>query len=174
MTLSRLAVVALVSLATASAVLAVDYVDVPGSRDVKYPSEVSGNLGGKPVTMVLPGTGMRTKYVLNVYAVASYVQQGVKVSSAEDVASADCYKRLHLVMERNVEGKDMAEAFRAAIRANHPQGFDDEVNMLMQLMQSNGASKGDHIGLTHLPGVGLHIAMPGKIDFVIKNPKFSK
>src|SRR5262245_57894143 len=112
MTLSRLAAVALITLATASAVLAVDFVDVPGSRDVKYPSEVSGPLGGKQVTMVITGTAMRTKYVLNVYAIASYVQQGVKVSSAEEVAAADCYKRLHLVMERNVEGKDMAEAFR--------------------------------------------------------------
>src|SRR3954452_2628297 len=174
MTPSRLASVALTCLATASAVLAVDYVDVPGSRDVKYPSEVSGNLGGKPVTMVLTGTAMRTKYTLNVYAVASYVQQGVKVSSAEGIASADCYKRLHLVMERNVEGKNMAEAFRAAIRANYPQGFDDEVTMLMQLMTAHVAAKGDHIGLTHLPGVGLHVAMPGKADFVIKNPKFSK
>jgi hypothetical protein len=174
MTPSRLAAVALISLATASAVLAVDYVDVPGSRDVKYPSEVSGNLGGKPVTMVLTGTAMRTKYVLNVYAIASYVQQGVKVSSAEDVASADCYKRLHLVMERKVEGKDMAEAFRAAIRANYPQGFDDEVTMLSNLMTAHVAAKGDHIGLTHLPGVGLHVAMPGKADFTIKNPKFSR
>jgi Chalcone isomerase-like len=173
MTFTRLAAVALITLASGSS-FAADLVDVPGSRDVKYPSEVTGNLGGKSVTMRLTGTAMRTKYVLNVYAIASYVQQGVAVNGAEAIASADCYKRLHLVMERNVEGKDMAEAFRTAIRANHPEGFDDEVAMLVQLMRANVARKGDHIGLTHLPGVGLHVAMPGKADFVIKNPKFSR
>ena len=174
MTFSRLAAVALVSLATAATAFSVEFVDVPGSRDTKYPSEVTGQLGSGTVTMKLTGTAMRTKYVLNVYAIASYVQDSAKVSSAEAIAAVDCYKRLHLVMERNVEGKDMAEAFRAAIRANYPEGFDDEVNMLVQLMRSNGASKGDHIGLTHVPGVGLHVAMPGKVDFVIKNPKFSR
>lgn len=174
MTLNRLAAVALFSLTLGSFAQAADLVDVPGSRDTKYPSEVSGTLGGGTVTMKLTGTAMRTKYILNVYAVGSYAQQGVKIGSAEELAAADCYKRLHLVMERNVDGKDMAEAFRLAIRANYPEGFNEEVDMLMQLMRSNTMRKGDHVGLTHLPGVGLHVAMPGKADFVIKNPKFSK
>src|SRR5262249_21094273 len=175
MRFSRLAaVVALVSLASAASAFATDLVDVPGSRDTKYPREVTGELGGKAVKMVITGTAMRTKYILNVYAVASYLQEGVKVSSPEALAAVDSYKRLHLVMERTVEGKDMAEAFRTAIRANYPSGFEDEVSMLVKLMQSATARKGEHIGLTHLPGVGLHVAMPGKVDFVIKNPKFSR
>jgi hypothetical protein len=174
MTFSRLAAVALIGLTTGSFAWAADLVDVPGSRDTKYPSEVTGTMGGGTVTMKLTGTAMRTKYILNVYAIGSYVQEGAKVGSAEELAAVDCYKRLHLVMERNVEGKDMAESFRVAIRANYPEGFDEEVNRLMQLMRTNVAAKGDHIGLTHLPGVGLHVAMPGKADFVIKNPKFSR
>lgn len=175
MRFGRLAMVALVGLAAASAsVRSADLVDVPGSRDTKYPSEVTGELGGKTVKMVITGTAMRTKYILNVYAIASYLQAGTKASGPEGLASVDAYKRLHLVMERTVEGKDMAEAFRTAIRANYASGFDDEVAMLTQLMQSTVARKGEHIGLTHLPGVGLHVAMPGKVDFIIKNPKFSQ
>ncbi|MFQ3652424.1 MAG: chalcone isomerase family protein, partial [Gemmataceae bacterium] len=34
--------------------------------------------------------------------------------------------------------------------------------------------KGDNIYLTHLPGTGLHISVPGKADFLIKNTKFSQ
>src|SRR4051812_45011706 len=102
MTFSRLSAVALLSLTLASFALSADLVDVPGSRDTKYPSEVSGPLGNTTVTMRLTGTAMRTKIILNVYAIGSYVQQDVKVSSAEELAAVDCFKRLHLVMERNV------------------------------------------------------------------------
>ena len=49
-------------------------------------------------------------------------------------------------MERTVDGKDMAEAFRAAIRANYAEpAFGDEVTMLVQFMRSSVARKGDHI-----------------------------
>ena len=47
MTFGRLAAVALVSLASAASALAADLVDVPGSRDTKYPSEVTGELVGQ-------------------------------------------------------------------------------------------------------------------------------
>jgi hypothetical protein len=112
---------------------------------------------------------------VNVYAVASYVQEGASVRTAEQLVEVDCVKRLHLVMERAVEGKDMAAAFQSAIRANHPApAFAAEVEQLTRLLQGDSARKGDHIFLTHLPGVGLHVSMPGKADFTIRNPAFSR
>jgi hypothetical protein len=174
MHLSRLAALVLITLASGAALSAAELIGVPGSG-TKYPSETEATVAGKPVAMTLTGTAMRTRYIFNVYAIASYVQKGAKVETAEQLASVDSVKRLHLVMERNVEGKDMAEAFRAAIRANHADpAFEDEVNTLVKLMRGSAARKGEHILLTHLPGVGLHVNMPGKADLTIKNPGFSR
>src|SRR5262249_38425646 len=95
--------------------------------------------------------------------------------SAEELAAADCPKRLHLVMERTVEGKDLAEAFRSAIRLNYPEpAFAEEVQTLVQLLRGDSARKGDHIYLTHVPGVGLHCSRSGKAEFLIKNPRFAR
>jgi hypothetical protein len=157
-----------------STLLAADTVGVPGSG-VRYPTVLETTVGGKPVKMTLTGTAMRTKVVFNVYAIGSYVQQGAAVRSSEELALADCPKRLHLVMERTVDGKDMAEAFRAAVRLNHPEpAFADEVNTLAQFMRSTSVRKGEHIHLTHVPGIGLHCRLAGKAEFLIRNVRFSQ
>src|SRR5437016_5088362 len=102
-------------LATALAALcgtlpAAEMVGVPGCGTT-YPDAVEAVVAGKTVRLALTGAAMRTKFFFNVYAVASYVEQGSAARTAAEVAAADCPKRLHLVMERAVEGKDMAEAF---------------------------------------------------------------
>jgi hypothetical protein len=156
-----------------TALLAADMVGVPGSS-TKYPSEIEAAVGGKNVKMVLTGAAMRTRFLVNVYTIGSYVEKGAPVNSAQTLVAADCAKRLHLVMERTVDGKDMAEAFRAAIRMNHREpAFNDEVNTLVQFMRSTSARKDDHILLTHVPGIGLHCSMAGKADFLIKNVQFA-
>jgi hypothetical protein len=168
-----LALAVVLAALTGTALLAADLVDVPGCG-VKYPSEIEAPVAGKTVKMTLTGTALRTKLLFNVYAIGSYVQSGASVHSAEELASADCPKRLHLVMERTVDGKDMAEAFRAAVRLNHSEPeFNDEINTLMQFMRSTTVRKGDHIHLTHVPGIGLHCSMSGKADFLIKNVAFA-
>jgi hypothetical protein len=155
-------------------VLLAEMVGVPGSN-TQYPSEIQASIGGRNCQLALTGTAMRTKLIVNVYALGSYVQKGESIRSASELAFADCPKRLHLVMERTVDGKDMGEAFRTAVRLNHPEpAFTDEVNMLVQYMRASTARKGDHIYLTHIPGIGLQINVAGKADFLIKNVAFSK
>jgi hypothetical protein len=158
----------------AAGAFATELVGVGGSK-VHYPSDTDASLGGTPVKLVLTGTALRQKFNFNVYTIGSYVQTGVKVTSAEELAAASCCKRLHLVMERDVSGKDMAEAFRNAIRMNYPEpAFAQEVNTLSELLSSDTARRGDQILLTHLPDVGLHCLMVGKKEFVIKNVAFSR
>lgn len=157
-----------------SASFAGELVGVPGSY-TQYPADVDASVGGKAVKLSLTGTAMRSKFILNVYAIGSYVQAGSGVKTAEDVIAADTVKRLHLVMERTVEGKDLAEAFRSAVRMNHPEPvFKDEVGTLVSFMRSTSVRKGEHIHLTHVPGVGLHCSVAGKADFLIKNVKFAQ
>jgi hypothetical protein len=140
-----------------------------------YPATASATIGGKPVPLVLTGAAMRQKVVFSVYAVGSYVQAGAAVRSAEELAAADVPKQLQLVMQRDVAGRDMAEAFRSAIRANHPEpAFGAEVEALVRMLRDGTARKGDRIVLTHTPGVGLQVDVSGKEGFVIKNPGFSK
>src|SRR5690242_8417239 len=103
---SRVLALALLGLFGAAA-LAVESVGVEGSQ-TQYPTLIESPISNKPVKLVLTGTAMRKKLLFNVYTVGSYVQEGTQVHSADDLASADVPKQLHLVMERDMDGKTMA------------------------------------------------------------------
>lgn len=158
----------------AARLLAGELVGVSGSN-VRYPASLECKIGDKQAKLVLTGTALRKKYIFSVYAIGSYIQEGVSVSSAEELYSADCAKRLHLVMERDVGGREMAEAFKAAIRNNYdaPE-FDDELNTLIATMQAVEVKRGDHVFLNHVPGVGFHCELVGKTAVTIKNVAFAR
>ncbi len=156
-----------------SMVLALNLVGVSGSN-TRFATPLEAKVGDQQVKLVLTGTALRKKFV-NVYAIGSYLQEGVSVRTAEELAAVDCAKRLHLVMERDVAGKDMAEAFRSAIRQNHPAPlFTDEINTMVAGIQPNDVRRGDHVWLTHVPNVGLQIQLVGKSAILIKNAQFSQ
>lgn len=157
-----------------SVVLAVDYVEVAGSN-TRYATPIQTSAGGQQVNLVLTGTALRTKFLFNVYTIGSYLQEGVSVRTAEELAAVNCAKSLHLIMERDVSGKDMAEAFRSAIRLNYAEPmFADEISTMVQCIQAHDVHKGDQVWLTHAPGVGLSINLVGKKDILIRNPQFSQ
>jgi hypothetical protein len=173
MTRSRWLAVAAVLCWSAGAPAA-ELVGVRGSG-TQFTTTMDWTVNDRPVKMQLTGVALRQKLLFNVYALASYVQEGAAVKTAEDVAAANVPKQLHLVMERTVAGPDMADAFRTAIRLNHPApAFGDEVAQLVEKLQGETAFKGDHIYLTHLPGVGLQVKVAGRADFVIRNPEFTR
>jgi hypothetical protein len=160
-------------LACAAGAVAAELVGVHGSS-TQFTTTMDWTVNDKSVKMVLTGTALRQKFFVNVYAVAGYVEEGAGVKTAEELAAADCPKQLHLVMERTVAGPDMAEAFRSGIRQNYPApAFADEITTLVDKLQSWTAVRGDHIYLTHLPGVGLQIKA-GREEFVIRNPAFTR
>jgi len=159
---------------TASALLAQEMVGVPGSS-IQFAAEIDSTISGNEMKMVLTGTAERTKYFFNVYAIGSYLKEGVTVNNAEELAETDSPKQLHLVMERDVSGNDMAEAFRVAIRLNHPEPeFGEELTMLVECMRSHPVAKGDHVWLTYIPGLGLHVNLEGKTEMKIKNVPFAR
>jgi hypothetical protein len=168
-----LAAVVLVGLCGAVA-LAENDVTVPGSS-AKFPPLIESKIGDNAVRLDITGAALRTKLLFNIYAIASYLQNGVVVHRAEELAAIDAPKQLHLVMERDVDGKDMAAAFREAIRLNYPAPqFDSEVSQLADFLQAHTVRKGDHVWLTHIPGVGLHARLVGKTEVTIRNAAFSK
>lgn len=165
---------AAVLLVSAACVWAVELVGVHGSN-ARYSTTMDITIGDKPYHLVLTGTALRQKLFFNVYTIGSYVLEGAAVHSAEELAAVNQPKQLHLVMERDVAGSDIAEAFLIAIRQNYPTPyFNEEVNHLIEMMREIEFKKGDHIYMTHQPGTGLRCQVIGKGDFTIENPDFSR
>jgi hypothetical protein len=153
---------------------ATEVVGVRGSS-THFTTTMDITIGDKPVRLALTGVALREKYFINIYAVASYVVEGAGVHTAEELAALDQPKQLHLVLERDVTGNDLAEAFLIAIRQNYPApAFAPEVDRLTATLRDLEMKKGDHVYLTHLPGVGLRCNVIGKGDFTIENPQFSR
>jgi Chalcone isomerase-like len=170
---TRLLALALLGL-FGTAALAVETVGVDGS-ETQYPTLIESPINKKPVRLVLTGTAMRKKLLFNVYTVASYIQEGAPARTADDVAAADLPKQLHLVMERDVDGKTMASAFRDAVRLNYPApAFAKELDTLARVLEENPVKRGDDVWLTHVPGLGFHLRLAGKKEVVIPNSAFSK
>jgi hypothetical protein len=170
---SRFLALALLVLFGAAAPAA-ETVGVEGSQ-TQYPTLIESPINNKPVKLTLTGAAMRKKVLFNVYTVGSYVQEGAPVHSAEDLADADVPKQLHLVMERDVDGKTMAGAFREAVRLNYAApAFTKELDSLARVLEESSVKKGDHVWLSHVPGLGLHVRLPGKREMVIPNSAFAK
>ncbi len=165
---------AAVLLVCAARISATELVGVHGSS-TQYTTTMDITIGDKPYHLVLTGVALREKFFFNVYTIGSYVLDGVAVHTAEELAALNQPKQLHLVMERDVEGSDIAEAFRIAVRQNYPTpAFDNEVNRLVEMIREIDFRKGDHIYLTHQPGIGLRCQVIGKGDFLIDNADFSR
>jgi Chalcone isomerase-like len=145
------------------------------SIDPRFATTITSRVGGKDVRLVLTGTAMRTKYMFNVYAVGSYVQEGVKVRDAEGLVRSAAAKQLHLIFERDVEGETMAQSFREAIGMNHrAPAFEPELAKLEQYFRANPVKRGDQIRLTSIPGVGLGCQLIRKPGLVIEDVKFAE
>ena len=73
-----------------------------GGGDPRFASVITTPIGGQPVRLVLTGTAVRTKFMLSMYTIASYLHEGVKVRDAAELIAVNAPKQLHLVFERSV------------------------------------------------------------------------
>ena len=154
--------------------LAAEMVGVSGSN-AQFPTVIESKVGDKQVKLLLTGTALRKKFFFNVYAIGSYLQEGDPARTAEALAASNSAKQLHLMLERDVEGKDLVNALKEAIRKNYPDdAFATELTALAEFFQENTVKKGDNVRLTHIPEVGLHCALLGKNEVLIKNATFSR
>lgn len=152
----------------------IEQVGVAGS-DVQFPTPIENTAGTNKEQLVLTGTALRKKLIFKLYAIGSYIQDGVKVSSADELCNKDCSKQLHLVMECAISGEQMAGAFKEAIRLNHPEPeFAAEIKELTGYLQTFSLAKGDHVWLISVPRLGLKINVAGKPGIQIENPAFAK
>jgi hypothetical protein len=149
-------------------------VGVDGSG-TQFPAAVEAQVGGRSVQLALTGAAVRKKVFVTVYAVASYLQDGVVAKTADQLAAADGVKVLVLVMERDVAGGDMADAIRAGVRLNHPaDAFGPELAQIGQVLGGMRLEKGDRVTLTAAPGAGLRCQVAGKADVTVGAPAFAR
>ncbi len=173
-TLSGRMLVAAFALLSSVAARAEETVGVDGS-DTKYDAAIEATIGGKAIKMDLTGTALRKKLVFKVYTIGSYVVAGAGVRSAQELADADRPKQLHLVMERDMGGKELAEAVEKAIhKCRGDDAFGNELKALAETMKELTLKKGDHIRLTNVPKKGIDCDVAGKKQILIENSDFSK
>src|SRR5262245_46110718 len=143
--------------------LAGEMVGVNGSK-VRFPAQIEVPNGGKPVKLALTGAALRTRTIITQYAVASYLQEGVKAKSAEQLVAADSYKALHLILESNLSGRELADSLSTAIRTNSPKGFTSELQQLRAILGDQTFKAGQEITFTWLPKSGVRFQVKGKTD----------
>ena len=143
--------------------------------DPRFPSTIVAEVGGKPTRLSLTGTALRSKLRVRVYAVGSYAPEGVAIPSPEALAVLDAPKVLHLIFERDVDGTTMARAYRDSIGRSYPApAFTAELGLLERHFVANPVRKGDHVWLTHIPGVGMGVQVNDQPGLVIGGVEFAR
>src|SRR5262245_52530225 len=129
------------------AATAAETIGVDGSS-VRFPAAIEVPVADKPVRLSLTGAAVRKKAFVSVYAIASYLQDGVTVKTADQLAAANGVKVLVLVMERDVAGKYMAKAMRARLRLNQrAEAVTAELAWTVSLLQAQPPRKGYRVAL---------------------------
>jgi hypothetical protein len=129
--------------------------------DARFAPRIDDQAGGRAVRLTLTGTAVRTKDVLGlipvqVYELASYLQEGVPARNAETLAAADCVKQLHLAFVRDVDGATMADSFAASLRRGVPApAFDAELATLGRFLRAHPARAGGTLRVEYRPKAGL-------------------
>ena len=135
---ARLLAAAALACAFAQPVLA--SVDVGG---VKF--EDTDKVAGKDLK--LNGAGMRTKFIVKVYAAGLYLPE--KKSSVPEILKMDGPRRMTLVMQRDVSSEDFGKAFTDGLNANTDKA--EQAHMVSQINKfgemfvavEQGLKKGD-------------------------------
>lgn len=168
----RLTLAALFAAILAAPAAAQESVAVPGTS-TRYPVVVSTSDGQQTVLLNLTGVALRSKLIVNVYTVASYLRQGAAARTADELVSADAVKLLSIFMERDVDGPDLIDAFKTAVAKSHPGKFGPEFAQLARHVGSGVARKGSEVVIAYLPGTGTRFKFEGREPFVIPGKEFA-
>ena len=115
--------------------------------------------------LVLNGFGMRTKFIVKVYAAGLYLPK--KESTVADVLKADGPRRMQLVMMRDISSDDFGDAFMTGLNNNVDKTEKSKIvsqiskfGEMFALLE--GLKKGDVLNLDWIPGVGTQSQLNGK------------
>jgi Chalcone isomerase-like len=127
-------------------------------------------------TLQLNGAGLRTRFVVKVYAAGLYMAG--KAATPEAVFAAPGAKRLHVVMLRELDANELGRLFTRGMQDNAAKGeFAKFIPGTLRMSDLFSAHKrlkvGDSFSLDFIPGSGTHLTVNGKDQGdPIKEPEF--
>lgn len=113
----------------------------------------------------LNGAGMRTKFVIKVYAAGLYLTE--KKNNVPDVLKQDGPRRMTLVMMRDISSDDFGQAFMTGLNNNidktEKTKFVSQISKFGEMFGTiESLKKGDVLHLDWLPGSGTQCELNGK------------
>ena len=113
----------------------------------------------------LNGLGVRTKFIVKVYAAGLYLQD--KKSTVEEVLASEGPRRIQLVMMRDITSDDFGNSFMSGI--NNNLDSKDKTKIVTQISKFgemfallDALKKGDVLDLDWVPGQGTTCYLNGK------------
>jgi hypothetical protein len=115
--------------------------------------------------LVLNGAGMRTRFIIKVYAAGLYLTE--KKNTVADIAKLEGPRRLTLVMVRDVSSDEFGQAFMNGINSNLGEAekskFVGQISKFGEMFGAiPGLKKGDVLHLDWIPGSGTVTELNGK------------
>ncbi|MDD2669724.1 chalcone isomerase family protein [Zoogloea sp.] len=116
--------------------------------------------------LVLNGAGLRTRFMLKIYAIGLYLPK--RADSAEAVSTTSGPRRIQIVTLRELTAEQFADALVEGLKKNHSETefiklqarADDFRNALLSLKT---APNGSQIRLEWLPGSGTRLSVGNEI-----------
>jgi hypothetical protein len=151
---------------------------MPASAQVKEPSTgitfpAQKNFGGK--SLAITGTGVRKKFVIKVYAIASYLESG-KLDKSRDVYSQllsdGPAKLLVLHFVRGVDAGSIREAFGEGLKKNIPNYNSSPARKDAEafLNSMTDVNENDEMELFWSQGGNLEVVIKGQSKAKFQNP----
>jgi hypothetical protein len=133
-------------------------VDVSG-----YKFEDTAKVAGKDLK--LNGAGMRTKFVIKVYAAGLYLPE--KKTTVAEVLKQDGPRRITLIMARDVSSDDFGKAFMDGLNENVDKAEKSKIVSQIgkfgeMFAMVDGLKKGDVLHIDWVPASGTYIELNGK------------
>jgi hypothetical protein len=133
-------------------------VDVSG-----YKFEDTAKVAGKDLK--LNGAGMRTKFVIKVYAAGLYLPE--KKTTVAEVLKQNGPRRITLIMARDVSSDDFGKAFMDGLNENVDKAEKSKIVSQIgkfgeMFAMVDGLKKGDVLHIDWVPASGTYIELNGK------------
>ena len=145
-------------LTLAASLPAVAAVDISG-----YKFDDTTKVAGKDLK--LNGAGMRTKFIVKVYAAGLYLPE--KKNNTAEILKEEGPRRVTLQMARDISSEDFGKAFMDGLNENldnaEKQRIAAQISKMGELFASvAGLKKGDVLHLDWIPGTGTQAELNGQ------------
>ncbi len=136
--------------------------------------DVAETLKANDTILQLNGAGLREKWVFDVYVGGLYLES--TNNNANDIISTDAAMAVQLIMLRDVDGKDMADAifegFEAALNGD-TSALDAKIKTFLKVFGSE-AAEGNVYTMVYSPNEGVKISINGEYHSTVSGFDFKK